>query len=207
MIKVICLDLGKVIVDYDPTIPLTSLGTHSALSLPEIKQVLTDREPLLRFDRGHYSRSDFYRTMCARLRLDVSTEEFEQLWTSLFLPEPLLAESFLLSLKRRYRLLMLSNVNEVHFEFIWKNYPLVRHIEDRLLSYELGCLKPESSIYRHRHRSSRSPPPRNLLRRRSTRKRRSRPAGRDCSHLLPVRAAAQARPGPSRGCRRMMPSG
>ena len=118
MIKVICLDMGKVIIDYDPAIPLASLGTRSALSLTEIKQVLTDREPLLLFDRGHYSRSDFYRTMCARLRLDVSTEEFEQLWTSLFLPEPLLAESFLLSLKRRYRLLMLSNVNEVHFEYI-----------------------------------------------------------------------------------------
>lgn len=148
MIKVICLDLGKVIVDYDPTIPLNALGTRSALSLPEIMQVLTDREPLLLFDRGRYSRSDFYRTMCARLKLDVSTEEFERLWTSLFLPEPLLPESFLLSLKRRYRLLMLSNVNEVHFEFIWKNYPLVRHIEDRLLSYELGCLKPEPAIYR-----------------------------------------------------------
>ena len=148
MIKVICLDLGKVIVDYDPTIPLASLGARSALSLPEIKQVLTDREPLLGFDRGHYSRSDFYRTMCARLRLDVSTDEFEGLWNSLFLPEPLLSEAFLLSLKRRYRLLMLSNVNEIHFEFIWKNYPLVRHIEDRLLSYELGCLKPEPSIYR-----------------------------------------------------------
>lgn len=148
MIKVICLDLGKVIVDYDPTIPLNALGTRSALSLPEIMQVLNDREPLLLFDRGRYSRSDFYRTMCARLRLDVSTEEFERLWTSLFLPEPLLPESFLLGLKRRYRLLMLSNVNEVHFEFIWKNYPLVRHIEDRLLSYELGCLKPEPAIYR-----------------------------------------------------------
>ena len=148
MIKVICLDLGKVIVDYDPTIPLNALGTRSALSLPEIMQVLTDREPLLLFDRGRYSRSEFYRTMCARLRLDVSTEEFERLWTSLFLPEPLLPESFLLGLKRRYRLLMLSNVNEVHFEFIWKNYPLVRHIEDRLLSYELGCLKPEPAIYR-----------------------------------------------------------
>lgn len=148
MIKVICLDLGKVIVDYDPTIPLNALGTRSALSMPEIMQVLADREPLLLFDRGHYSRSEFYRTMCARLQLDVSTEEFEQLWTSLFLPEPLLPESFLLSLKRRYRLLMLSNVNEVHFEFIWKHYPLVRHIEDRLLSYELGCLKPEPAIYR-----------------------------------------------------------
>lgn len=148
MIKVICLDMGKVIIDYDPTIPLASLGTRSALSMPEIKQVLTDREPLLLFDRGRYSRLDFYRTMSSRLRLDVSIEEFEQLWTSLFLPEPLLAESFLLSLKRRYRLLMLSNVNEVHFEYIWRNYPLVRQFEERLLSYELGCLKPEPAIYR-----------------------------------------------------------
>lgn len=148
MIKVICLDLGKVIVDYDPTIPLASLGRHSALSLPEIMQVLTDKEPLLRFDRGEFSRSDFYEAMCGRLRLNVSTNEFEGLWNSLFLPEPLLSEGFLLSLKRDYRLLMLSNTNEIHFEFIWDNYPLVRHFEDRLLSYELGCLKPEPSIYR-----------------------------------------------------------
>lgn len=147
MIKVICLDLGKVIVDYDPTIPLASLDTRSSLSMSEINQVLTDREPLIRFDRGQYSRSEFYQTMCTRLRLDVSTEEFEQLWTSLFLPEPLLRESFLIRLKYRYQLLMLSNINEIHFEFIWKNYPLIHHIEDRLLSYELGCLKPEPSIY------------------------------------------------------------
>ena len=148
MIKVICLDLGKVIVDYDRTIPLASLTARSALSPPEIMRVLTDTEPLLRFDRGQYSRSDFYRTMCGRLHLDVSTDEFEGLWNSLFLPEPLLSEAFLLSLKRRYRLLLLSNINEIHFEFVWKHYPLVRHIEDRLLSYELGCLKPEPSIYR-----------------------------------------------------------
>ncbi len=148
MIKVICLDLGKVIVDYDPTIPLASLGAYSALSLPEIRQVLTDKEPLLRFDRGQFSRSDFYEALCGSLRLDVSRDAFEGLWNSLFLPEPLLSEGFLLSLKRNYRLLMLSNTNEIHFEFIWENYPLVRHIEDRLLSYELGCLKPEASIYR-----------------------------------------------------------
>lgn len=148
MIKAICLDLGKVIIDYDPTIPLESLKTRSKLPLSEIKQILIEDDTMLRFDRGELSRIEFYKTMCRHLRLDVSRDEFEELWNSLFLTDPLVSENLLLNLKSRYRLLMLSNTNEIHFEFIWGKFEIVRHIEDRILSFELGCLKPDASIYR-----------------------------------------------------------
>lgn len=149
MIKAIYLDLGKVIIDYDQTIPLESLKKLSDLPLNEIKQILVEKDDtMLRFDRGELSRIDFYKTMCRHLGLDISRDEFEKLWNSLFLPDPLMSEKLLLKLKRRYRLLMLSNTNEIHFEFIWENFKIVHHIEDRLLSFELGCLKPNASIYR-----------------------------------------------------------
>jgi len=149
MIKAIYLDLGKVIIDYDQTIPLESLKKLSDLPLNEIKQILVEKDDtMLRFDRGELSRIDFYKTMCRHLGLDISRDEFEQLWNSLFLPDPLISENLLLNLKRRYRLLMLSNTNEIHFEFIWEQFKIVHHIEDRLLSFELGCLKPDASIYR-----------------------------------------------------------
>ena len=149
MIKAIYLDLGKVIIDYDQTIPLESLKKLSDLPLNEIKQILVEKDDtMLRFDRGELSRIDFYKTMCRHLGLDISRDEFEQLWNSLFLPDPLISENLLLNLKRRYRLLMLSNTNEIHFEFIWEQFKIVHHIEDRLLSFELGCLKPNASIYR-----------------------------------------------------------
>ena len=148
MIKAIYLDLGKVIIDYDPTIPLESLKTRSKLPLSEIKQILIEDDTMLRFDRGELSRIEFYKTMCRHLRLDVSRDEFEELWNSLFLTDPLVSENLLLNLKSRYRLLMLSNTNEIHFEFIWGKFEIVHHIEDRILSFELGCLKPDASIYR-----------------------------------------------------------
>ena len=149
MIKAIYLDLGKVIIDYDQTIPLESLKKLSDLPLNEIKQILVEKDDtMLRFDRGELSRIDFYKTMSRHLGLDISRDEFEKLWNSLFLPDPLISENLLLNLKRRYRLLMLSNTNEIHFEFIWEQFKIVHHIEDRLLSFELGCLKPDASIYR-----------------------------------------------------------
>ena len=149
MIKAIYLDLGKVIIDYDQTIPLESLKKLSDLPLNEIKQILVEKDDtMLRFDRGELSRIEFYKTMCRHLRLDVSRDEFEELWNSLFLTDPLVSENLLLNLKSRYRLLMLSNTNEIHFEFIWGKFEIVHHIEDRILSFELGCLKPDASIYR-----------------------------------------------------------
>ena len=55
---------------------------------------------------------------------------------------PLLA-----GLSRRYRLLPLSNTNAIHFEMIRKNYPLLRHFHDLILSYEVKAMKPRPEIY------------------------------------------------------------
>ena len=79
--------------------------------------------------------------------MEVSIEKFRELWGSMFLPEPLLSESFLQDLKKRYRLMLLSNTNEIHFDFVIQNYPILRMIEERLLSYQAGCMKPQARIF------------------------------------------------------------
>jgi putative hydrolase of the HAD superfamily len=69
------------------------------------------------------------------------------LWTSVFLRETLLPESLLASLHERHRLLILSNTNPIHFPMLKANYPLFRHFDGYVLSYEVGVLKPDAAIY------------------------------------------------------------
>jgi glycosyltransferase involved in cell wall biosynthesis len=51
-------------------------------------------------------------------------------------------------LRKRYRLLLLSNTNAIHFAMIRENYPMLRHFHDFILSYEVKAMKPNPAIYR-----------------------------------------------------------
>ena len=147
MIEVVYFDLGKVIVDFDHSRAARELLKVTPLSLKEAMAVLSDGELVSEYETGRLSSQDHYRKVCRRLQMEVSIEKFRELWGSMFLPEPLLSESFLQDLKKRYRLMLLSNTNEIHFDFVIQNYPILRMIEERLLSYQAGCMKPQTRIF------------------------------------------------------------
>lgn len=147
MIEVIYFDLGKVIVDFDHFRAAKELSKVTPLSLNEALAVLSDAELVSEYETGRLSSQEHYRKVCQRLKIDISIERFRELWGSMFLPEPLLSEPFLQALRKRYRLKLLSNTNEMHFDFVIQHYPILSLIEDRLLSYQAGCMKPETRIF------------------------------------------------------------
>ena len=147
MIEVVYFDLGKVIVDFDHLRAAQELLKVTPLSLKEAMAVLSDGELVSEYETGRLSSEEHYRKVCHRLQMEVSIEKFRELWGSMFLPEPLLSESFLQDLKKSYRLMLLSNTNEIHFDFVIQHYPILKMIEERLLSYQAGCMKPEARIF------------------------------------------------------------
>ena len=70
----------------------------------------------------------------------------------------MIPESLVEQLRRRYRMLVLSNTNAIHFEMVRDTYPLLRHFDHYVLSYEVGALKPEPAIYREAVRHARCEP-------------------------------------------------
>ena len=147
MIEVIYFDLGKVIVDFDHSRAARELLKVTPLSLEEAMAVLMDGELVSGYETGRLSSQEHYREVCRRLQMEVSMNKFRELWGSMFLPEPLLSERFLQALKKHYRLMLLSNTNEIHFDFLIEHYPILKVIEERLLSYQAGCMKPEARIF------------------------------------------------------------
>lgn len=147
MIKAVIFDLGKVIVPFDLARGYKALLPYCACPAEEIPRRIAATDLVYRIETGRMEPAEFVRELCSTLELDVTYDQFCELWGSIFLPCPLVGEPLLEGLRRRYRLLLLSNTNAIHFTIIRERYPLLRHFHDFILSYEVGCVKPEPAIY------------------------------------------------------------
>ena len=147
MIEAIFFDLGKVLVDFDYFVGASELLKITPLPISEVVEILSDAALINEFETGSLSVMEYYRQASERLRIRVPLEIFQELWGSMFLPKPLVSEALLIALKKKHRLFLLSNTNEIHFKYVAKRYPLLRHIEERILSYQVGCMKPDPKIF------------------------------------------------------------
>ncbi len=147
MIKTVIFDLGKVIIPFDFMRGYQGLEAISSLSVAEIRRRIASTDLVQRFETGMVDPQDFVAQLSRTLDLDISYDQFCRIWSSIFLPDPLVPESLLQALSRRYLLLLLSNTNAIHFEMLERTYPILRHFHDRILSHVVRAMKPSPAIY------------------------------------------------------------
>ncbi len=148
MIKTVIFDLGKVIIPFDFMRGYQGLSGICGLSVAEIRSRIAATDLVQRFECGLVEPADFVAQLSGLLDLRISYDQFCQIWSSIFLPDPLVPERLLEGLSRRYRLLLLSNTNAIHFEMLERTYPLLRHFHEFILSHRVRALKPSPAIYR-----------------------------------------------------------
>lgn len=147
MIKTVILDLGNVIVPVDFRRCHAKLETVCSIPPSEIPTRIRSTGLVDRFETGAASPEDFYREISEVLNMKVSLPEFWDMWSAIFAPEPLIPVSMLESLRSKQRLILLSNTNVVHYEMIKKQFSVLQHFDDHILSYKVGALKPQPQIY------------------------------------------------------------
>jgi glucose-1-phosphatase len=147
VIKTILFDLGNVIVPFDFKRAYAKLGPLCNCEPVDIPARIRSTDLVTRFETGCVGPKQFVEELSAVLGLKIAYAEFCDLWTCIFLPETLVAEPLLQSLASRYRLMILSNTNPIHFDMVKANYPLLRHFHDYVLSHEAGAVKPSSKIF------------------------------------------------------------
>jgi glucose-1-phosphatase len=148
MIRTLIFDLGKVIVPFDFGRGYRAMEGLCGLAAADIPKRIGATDLVIRFETGLVSPEDFVTELSAMLGLRVNYAQFCELWSSIFLPETLIPDAMLESLSRRYRMLLLSNTNAIHFSMIRERYPFIRHFDDLVLSHEVKAMKPSPVIYR-----------------------------------------------------------
>ncbi|HEY2015001.1 MAG TPA: HAD family phosphatase [Bryobacteraceae bacterium] len=144
--KAVIFDLGKVLVQFDFKRGYRALEGLCPYAAAEIPKRIATTNLVQEFETGLVEKHDFVSQFSKLLSLDLDYDRFCAVWTCIF-SETLLPESMLEGLAARYRLILLSNTNAIHFEMIQANYPLLRHFHDLVLSYEVRAMKPRPEIF------------------------------------------------------------
>jgi glucose-1-phosphatase len=148
VIKTVIFDLGKVIISFDFMRGYVGLEQVCGLPAAEIRRRIASTDLVHRFESGLVEPEDFVDQLSHMLDLHISYDKFCEIWSSIFLPDPLIPESMLQGIGERFRLILLSNTNAIHFRMLEQTYPLLRHFHDTVLSFRVGALKPSPVIYR-----------------------------------------------------------
>lgn len=147
MIRAVLFDFGGVICAFDNEIFLRSLLSRTDRSFDDLKEAIYASDLPARYESGRISSEEFFREATDRGRLSASREEFFGAFTAIFTPKPATFR-LIRGLKERYRIGLLSNTNEWHYEHYFKQVEIFPLFDSVTLSFDVREMKPAEKIYR-----------------------------------------------------------
>ena len=143
----VIFDLGKVLLDFDFAIAAKELARYSPQEEEQILESINQSPLLHTFERGDWSEAQFFEKLSVECRLEASLEELKKGFAEIFTPVPSMV-AFMESLKERgIPVMVFSNTNVTAVDYIRAAFPFFERFDAYCLSYEHGCMKPDTTLY------------------------------------------------------------
>jgi putative hydrolase of the HAD superfamily len=147
MIETIVSDLGGILLHFDNAIFFRKLAAFTLHSPEEIRRVTHDNLDLaVLFEKGAVSPLDFFRNVKDLLELRLEYEEFFSLYVDIFSLDPVVLDLFR-RLRPFYKMALLSNTDVMRWTFIKRRFPEILIFDAYGLSFDLGAMKPDPTVY------------------------------------------------------------
>ena len=153
-VKNIIFDLGGVVIPIDiqrTYLAFLTIAQQNKFSLPDFKRVDIFHD----LEIGNSTEAAF-RDKLRLLIGEVSDEKIDEAWLELLLQLPEERLHLILELKNKYRIILLSNTNEIHLRAIREQnakMPSALHFanlfEHEYYSHEIKLRKPSKEIYQY----------------------------------------------------------
>ena len=160
-IKVLLFDLGGVVIDIDPSITINALKSMSKKSSEDFNALdykyYKEESSLLNFffeyEKGNINDDKFRDGIRKFANFDLSNDKIDHIWNYVIVKINKDLLDIVLSLKNRYKIMILSNTNFIHkvyydklvVDIYGKN---LKQLFDKVFySYEIRSRKPELEIY------------------------------------------------------------
>jgi FMN phosphatase YigB (HAD superfamily) len=145
--QVVIFDLGNVIAPFDFMICCSRLAEHSPYTPEYIYRHIFKSQIMYNYEEGILSSKEFFARLSAELKLELDYAGFCPIWEDIF-TENSAVSRIIEGLQNGYRLFLLSNTNELHFEYIYRKFAVMKLFEAYILSYKVGHMKPDSRIFK-----------------------------------------------------------
>jgi putative hydrolase of the HAD superfamily len=148
-IEAIILDLGNVLIDFDHGIAAKKISALTGKTQEEIFNLFFDSELTAFFEEGKISPRDFFQKIKEILDLKANYNEFLPIWNEIFFLTEKNRSVYQLAktLSKHYKVVLLSNINILHFEYLKENFPVFDAFHHIITSFEVGFRKPHITIY------------------------------------------------------------
>lgn len=156
--SVIVFDLGNVLIPYDYTPFLAKLNEIKKGLGEKLTNLYNSNYSIHRdFEAGKLSRNQFLGIMNDWCEGLIDEEFFCHAFSDVF-TENKDVISLLPVLKKKYKLVLLSNTNEIHMKYGWEKYDFLKYFDKLCLSHEIGAVKPEKEMYEAVEKFTHCPP-------------------------------------------------
>lgn len=147
--SVVVFDLGNVLIPFDYNIMIRRLDELQEGLGESFMQAYKENYSYHRsFERGDISVEEFINTMLTHCGGVIDSDTFCRFYSEIFVLNEDVA-SLLPKLKEKgYKLVLLSNTNEIHRQFGYKHYEFFKYFDKLILSHEVRAVKPEPEIYK-----------------------------------------------------------
>jgi FMN phosphatase YigB (HAD superfamily) len=147
-IEAIIFDIGRVIINLDPSRAIAAIGAGSTLAPDKLWRAVQEDPLWIGWQEGRVTPREWYENLIARFHTPISFDEFCNAWNSVLVPKPILPERLFKQLSKKCRLVLLSNTDPIHVGCIESKFTFVRRFPKRIYSCDVGASKPGLKIFR-----------------------------------------------------------
>ena len=146
--QAIFFDLGNVLVMFDASRALKKFSKIFEVAEKDLWDELFLSDLERAYTKGEISSKEFFLSIQKKFKKPLQFQEFAHIWNDIFWANEKM-EELVKNLSRSYKLYLISNTNELHFEYIKKNFSVLKYFERCFPSHEVGFRKPDAAIYRY----------------------------------------------------------
>jgi putative hydrolase of the HAD superfamily len=153
-IKNLLLDLGGVLIDVDYHRTASAFETLGAQQFTQYYSQETATQLFEQLETGKLADDEFLIQMQQRCAPGTTLGQAEEAWNAILLDFRMQSIDYLIVLRKRYRLFLLSNTNSIHQKAFEKKFreqtgmeSLDLFFEKALYSHRIGMRKPYESTY------------------------------------------------------------
>jgi glucose-1-phosphatase len=146
-VKAVIFDFGNVICTFDMRLFVEKIEPLTTIPASRLHEILHTSFDLGRaYETGLMTSDQFFQQISERYALTISKQNFVRAFTDVFTPIPSTLQ-LIKTLKSSYKLGLLSNTNEWHYERVIRRYDVYPLFDAVTLSFEVGAMKPAKKIY------------------------------------------------------------
>ena len=146
--SIIVFDLGNVLIPFDHNKWIERLNkVEQGLGEKYYRLYMENYNVHRSYEAGQMSDEEFIDRNLKWIDYKITSNDFCEIFSNIFTVNTNVVK-LLPKLKKNYKLVLLSNTNNVHKKYGWEKYKFLKNFDKLILSHEIGAVKPEKKIYK-----------------------------------------------------------